>query len=86
MAVKKRRAARSPDARARVQTIAFPIVGIGASAGGFEAFAEMLNVLPVDTGMAFVLIQHLDPTHESMLAHLLARKSKLASTNWLSLS
>src|SRR5438477_2840226 len=55
----------------------FPIVGIGASAGGFEAFGEMLNALPVDSGMAFVLIQHLDPTHESMLAPLLARKSTL---------
>src|SRR5258706_4414438 len=57
--------------------VSFPIVGIGASAGGFEAFGEMLNALPVDTGMAFVLIQHLDPTHESMLAPLLARKSAL---------
>src|SRR5258708_18056751 len=57
--------------------VSFPIVGIGASAGGFEAFGEMLNALPVDSGMAFVLIQHLDPTHESMLAPLLARKSAL---------
>ena len=55
----------------------FPVVGIGASAGGFEAFGEMLSALPADTGMAFVLIQHLDPTHESMLAPLLARKSAL---------
>jgi two-component system, chemotaxis family, CheB/CheR fusion protein len=55
----------------------FPIVGVGASAGGFEAFGEMLHALPTDTGMAFVLIQHLDPTHESMLAPLLARKSAL---------
>src|ERR1700752_5133666 len=55
----------------------FPGVDVGASAGGFEAFGEMLNALPLDTGMAFVLIQHLDPTHESMLAPLLARKSAL---------
>ena len=55
----------------------FPIVGVGASAGGFEAFVEMLSALPADCGMAFVLIQHLDPTHESMLAPLLARKSAL---------
>src|SRR5258706_745121 len=60
--------------------VSFPIVGIGASAGGFEAFGEMLNALPVDSGMAFVLIQHLDPTHESMLAPLLARKSTLPVT------
>jgi two-component system CheB/CheR fusion protein len=57
--------------------VSFPVVGIGASAGGFEAFGEMLEALPVDTGMAFVFIQHLDPTHESMLATLLARKSAL---------
>ncbi len=74
---KTKRAVPRPEPKAAEQANAFPIVGIGASAGGFEAFAEMLNVLPVDTGMAFVLIQHLDPTHESMLAHLLARKSKL---------
>ncbi len=77
MAIKKKRAVRRTEPKALKQAIPFPIVGIGASAGGFEAFAEMLGVLPVDTGMAFVLIQHLDPTHESMLAHLLARKSKL---------
>jgi two-component system CheB/CheR fusion protein len=59
------------------QTASFPIVGVGASAGGYEAFAEMLSALSVDTGMAFVLIQRLDPAHESMLAPLLARKSIL---------
>jgi two-component system CheB/CheR fusion protein len=75
MATKKKRAGhRSKLDPARVS---FPVVGVGASAGGFEAFGEMLNGLPADTGMAFVLIQHLDPTHESMLAPLLARKSAL---------
>jgi two-component system CheB/CheR fusion protein len=76
MATKKKRPA--PGAEPTPPTeCPFPIVGIGASAGGFEAFGEMLNALPVDSGMAFVLIQHLDPTHESMLAPLLARKSAL---------
>lgn len=51
----------------------FPIVGIGASAGGLEAFTELVKNLPLDTGMAFVLEQHLDPQHESSLAQLLAR-------------
>ncbi len=50
----------------------FPIVGIGASAGGLEAFAQLLSALPADTGMAFVLVQHLDPLHESLLPELLA--------------
>jgi two-component system, chemotaxis family, CheB/CheR fusion protein len=51
----------------------YPIVGVGASAGGFEAFRELLQALPADTGMAFVLVQHLDPGHESMLSKLFAR-------------
>src|SRR4030095_2308791 len=55
----------------------FPIVGIGASAGGLEAFTELLKHLPVDTGMGFVLVQHLDPQHESALPQLLARATRL---------
>jgi len=55
----------------------FPIVGIGASAGGLEAFTELLKHLPADTGMAFVLIQHLAPTHESMLTEVLSRATQL---------
>ena len=40
----------------------FPIVGVGASAGGLEAFTHLLKALPADTGMAFVLVQHLAPS------------------------
>jgi two-component system CheB/CheR fusion protein len=50
-----------------------PVVGIGASAGGLEAFTQLLHALPTDTGMAFVFVQHLEPRHESMLSNLLAR-------------
>ena len=50
----------------------FPIVGIGASAGGLDAFRAFLNALPPDTGMAFVLVQHLDPIHVSLMAGLLS--------------
>lgn len=50
----------------------FPVVGIGASAGGLEAFGELLKALPPDTGMAFVLVQHLDPQHHSLLADILS--------------
>ena len=46
----------------------FPIVGIGASAGGLDALGNLLDVLPGDSGMAFIVIQHLDPTHESTMA------------------
>ena len=55
----------------------FPIVGIGASAGGLEAFSELLRHLPLRTGMAFVLIQHLDPKHSSELREILARTTKI---------
>jgi two-component system, chemotaxis family, CheB/CheR fusion protein len=51
----------------------FPIVGIGASAGGFEAFQHFLRQLPVDIGMAFIFVQHLNPQHESHLTELLTR-------------
>jgi len=54
-----------------------PIVGIGASAGGLEAFQLLLNKLPLDTGMAFVLIQHLDPTHESALVDILSKATAM---------
>ena len=50
----------------------FPVVGLGASAGGLDAFRRLLAVLPAGTGMAFILIQHLDPTHASMMVDLLA--------------
>ena len=55
----------------------FPIIGVGASAGGLEAFTKLLEHLPPDTGMAFVLVQHLDPTHASILSSLLAKKTEM---------
>jgi two-component system CheB/CheR fusion protein len=55
----------------------FFIVGIGASAGGLEAFTKLLDHLPSDTGMAFVLVQHLAPTKDSMLAELLSKATSM---------
>src|SRR5215475_6690469 len=57
---------------------AFPVVGIGASAGGLEAFRQLLEHLPTDTGLAFVLVQHLDPKRESILAELLSKATKMS--------
>jgi len=51
----------------------FPIVGIGASAGGLDAFEKFFTNMPSDRGIAFVLVQHLDPTHESMLVDIIQR-------------
>ncbi len=51
----------------------FPVVGIGASAGGLDAFKRLLKAIPEDSGMAYVLVQHLDPKHESMLPEILQK-------------
>jgi two-component system, chemotaxis family, CheB/CheR fusion protein len=53
------------------------VVAIGASAGGIEAFTELARSLATDTGLAFVFIQHLDPTHQSILADLVARETTM---------
>jgi len=56
------------------------VVAIGASAGGIEAVTELVKYLPADTGMGFVLIQHLDPKHQSILTQLLAKQTSMAVT------
>jgi two-component system CheB/CheR fusion protein len=53
--------------------ISFPIVGIGASAGGLEALEQFLRHVPAGSGMAFVIVQHLDPTHKGIMPELLQR-------------
>ena len=55
----------------------FPVVAIGASAGGLEAMMELLKHLPAETGMAFIYVQHLSPDHKSMLTEILSKKTKM---------
>src|SRR5262245_8220305 len=55
----------------------FPIVGIGGSAGGLEAFSSFLEKLPSNLGMAYIYIQHLSPNHESFLAEIIQRKTEM---------
>ena len=55
----------------------FPIVAVGASAGGFEAFSNLLRSLPENSGLALIFIPHLDPTHESAMVDLLARATEM---------
>ncbi len=55
----------------------FPVVGIGASAGGLDAFKRLLKAIPENSGMAYILVQHLDPAHESILADLLQKVTKI---------
>ena len=57
--------------------MALTIAGIGASAGGLEAISELLGALPPATGMAYIVVQHLDPRHESLLAEILAKKTAI---------
>ena len=69
------------EAKAKEETLtpnsAFPVVAIGASAGGLEAYTEFFRALPIDLGMAFVLLQHLDPTHHSLLADIISKTTKM---------
>lgn len=64
---------------AQKATDSFPIVGIGASAGGLAAFEEFFSGMPTDTdpNMAFVLVQHLDPNHKSILTELIKRYTRM---------
>jgi two-component system, chemotaxis family, CheB/CheR fusion protein len=74
---KRRRAAgavrpgRPVRALERTNPLYFPVVGLGASAGGLDAFKRLLEALPAKSGMAFILIQHLAPSHESLMVELL---------------
>jgi two-component system, chemotaxis family, CheB/CheR fusion protein len=76
-----RKATTSKSRASRHRTVpgsrTFPVVGIGASAGGLEAFTELLRHLPEKVGMAYVLVQHLDPTQSSVLQEILARAAKI---------
>ena len=55
----------------------FPVVGIGASAGGLDAFKKLLKAIPENSGMAYVLVQHLDPNHESLLPEILQKVTSI---------
>ncbi|MEO7087536.1 MAG: chemotaxis protein CheB, partial [Bacteroidia bacterium] len=55
----------------------FPIIGIGASAGGLDAFKQFVKAISNDSGMAYVLVQHLDPNHESILSAILSRETEI---------
>src|SRR5512145_2357208 len=69
---RKRRAAGGPSAGGGPKAC-LAIVGIGASAGGLDAVRRFLSAAPPDSGMAFVLVQHLDPTHQSLAAEVIGR-------------
>ncbi|MGJ3704281.1 chemotaxis protein CheB [Variovorax sp. AFSI2.2] len=59
-------------------TLSFPVIGIGASAGGLEALIRFFEQMPADPGMAFVVILHLSPQHESNAAEILQRSTQMS--------
>ena len=77
-AIKKNKKSREEKIFTRVtKTRDFPIVGIGASAGGLEALESFFGAMPNDPGMAFVVIQHLDPNYVGMMPEILQRRTKM---------
>ena len=65
-----------PKAAAKVD-VAIPVVGLGASAGGLQAYSAFLDAAPSDTGAALVLVHHVDPDHKSLMADLLANHTAM---------
>lgn len=55
----------------------FPVVGIGASAGGLEAFKKLIKAIPENSGIAYILVQHLHPDHSSALPEILQRETHI---------
>jgi len=74
---RKRASAPAENPSVAHPALTFPVVAIGASAGGLEAFTALLKALPSKSGMAFVLVQHLDPKHKSALASLLSKATSM---------
>src|SRR5215831_276335 len=72
MARSKRNGGALPDEEKTSPSVV-PVVGVGASAGGLNALESLLPSIPTDSGLAYVVVQHLDPDHESSLAALLRR-------------
>ena len=77
-----RKTASSPAKNAKAKAVsdpagAVPVVGLGASAGGLQAYGAFLDATPADTGAAFVLVHHLDPDHESLMADLLSNHTDM---------
>lgn len=74
---KTRAAARSSGRELSAGPLEFSVVGVGASAGGLDACRQLVAALPAGHGMAFILVQHLDPTHDSMMVNLLAGHTRM---------
>ena len=76
----KSRLEAAADSPAAISRLPFPVAGVGASAGGLEALTALLKAIPANSGMAFVVVQHLDPHHQSLLPELLSRATRMPVT------
>ncbi|MGF1670952.1 MAG: CheR family methyltransferase, partial [Balneolaceae bacterium] len=77
MAVKSVKHSANQEKKRSKTEFLFPVVGVGASAGGLVAFKKILKAIPEDSGMAFVFVQHLDPDHESLLPEILQKGTEI---------
>ena len=78
--IKKHKTTASQSSSETTNRTTLPVVGIGASAGGLEAYTAFLKALPPDLGMAYVLVPHLDRSHASAFPEVLARATPLPVT------
>jgi len=74
----KRDKASPKEPPSRRENLLFPIAGIGASAGGLEALEQFLRQVPQGSGMAYVIVQRLDPTHKEIMAERLQASNRMA--------
>jgi two-component system CheB/CheR fusion protein len=74
---KKENAVKKPTPQKTSAKLNFPVIGIGASAGGLEALEQFFHNMPKNNGMAFVVIQHLDPSYVGMMPELLQRSTTM---------
>ncbi len=77
MAKEKKSSSKKNKVQSKDKKIKFPIVGIGASAGGLEAYEVFFKKMKKNSGMAFILVSHLDPTHVSILPELISKQTKM---------
>jgi two-component system CheB/CheR fusion protein len=75
--IKKKKAVLKPKESETLAKLSFPVIGIGASAGGLEALEQFFQNMPKNNGMAFVVIQHLDPSYVGMMPELLQRSTTM---------
>lgn len=76
----------APTSRIDDNALNFPVVGLGASAGGLEALSRFFDAMAADTGLEFVIVHHTYPNHESLMVELLAKHTTMAFPSFRTIS